>query len=68
MACLEITEIWKDFYGCIAYLKATKIGTYVLKMYTPTGNKFYEKEYNTRRGARIAMGKYSDCWKCVKSI
>lgn len=53
-----------DFYGCRADLYQYPNGhTTRLTIYDPNGNVIIRKEYKTRRGAKIAMGKYGDCWR-----
>lgn len=55
---------FKDFYGCIAEIASRPEGAR-LKMWMPTGKKFWDKTYSTERGARIAMGKMSDAWRAI---
>lgn len=53
-----------DFYGCRADLCQTPgRETTRLIIRDPYGNVILRKEYRTWHGAKIAMGKRSDCWK-----
>lgn len=60
-----MTRYFKDFYGTSAKITTHKDGTAVLKM-SAGGKRFWNKTYATERGAKIAMGKMSDCWREVK--
>lgn len=44
-------KTFKDFYGAVATIKPCRDGRVVLKVRT-----VINKEYDTERGARIAMG------------
>ena len=53
-----------DFYGCHADLcQYLHQETTRLTIRDSRGNLIIRKEYRTWRGARIAMGKYGDCWR-----
>lgn len=53
---------YKDFYGCTASIHF-RSGSYVLRICNAYGHMIHRKTYDTMTGARIAMGKWSDCWK-----
>lgn len=56
---------YKDFYGCTASITVYRDGRAKLVIRTP-GNKYVTRgEYKTERGARIAMGRASDCWRQI---
>lgn len=57
-------ETYKDFYGCSAYIRTTKGGGARLTIYSGT-HLIFAKNYQTYRGAKIAMGKQSDCWRRI---
>ena len=50
-----------DFYGCTASITVRPNGSALLVTYC--GRKRESKTYKTERGAKIAMGKMSDCWR-----
>ena len=52
---------FKDFYGNVATIKVSKDGTAKLTFFYR--GKRESKIYKTERGAKIAMGKASDCWR-----
>lgn len=54
---------YRDFYGCHADLCEYSTGTTRLTIRSPYGQVILRKEYKTWRGAKIAMGKYGDCWR-----
>ena len=56
-------EHFKDFYGCTASVKRNRDQTYRLTVRSATGKLLYRKTYETYKGARIGMGKWSDCWE-----
>ena len=58
-------EKWRDFYGCTAYLKPAKSGETRLTIYSGT-HLIFKQNYKTYRGAKIAMGKQSDCWSRIE--
>ncbi len=53
-------KTFKDFYGSVATIKPRRDGRVVLKVRTSNGRTIINKEYDTERGARIAMGKCTD--------
>ena len=55
-------EFYKDFYGCAASLRLNEDGKAHLTVTTPGGKLIHKKSYNSKRGARIAMGKLSESW------
>ena len=59
-------EFYKDFYGCVASINYDERfdAGYKLVVLSPRPalKVIHEKVYDTRRGARIAMGKISDGW------
>lgn len=55
---------YTDFYGCHADLcQMMHSNETRLTIRDPYGNIIHRKYYCTWRGARIAMGKLSDCWR-----
>ena len=60
---LNKPEYYRDFYGCTASIREKRNGTFRLIMSTPQGKLIQAKDYNTYRGAKIAMGRSSDCWE-----
>ena len=55
---------YTDIYGCEADLcQYPGMETTRLTIRTPDGRTILRKEYRTWRGAKIAMGKYGDCWR-----
>ena len=55
-------ELYRDFYGCTACIRKAKSGGARLTVRTPGGELFHAKDYNTYRGAKIAMGRMSESW------
>ena len=51
---------FKSIYGASASIQTHRDGTATLVVFC--GGKRYRKTYNTERGARIALGKWSDDW------
>lgn len=62
-----MTEIYRDFYGCFATLKAHNNGKITLTVRTAAGTLVHSKAYSSKRGAKIAMGRLSDGWNLVRS-
>jgi|GEM_PF-2954293 len=62
---MQKTVRYRDFYGCTASSTPTRDGRYRLKMRPPHSILCANKVYNTFRGARVALGKLSDCWEEV---
>lgn len=54
-----------DFYGCKAVIQPMGSGQSRLTVRTSMGSLVKTKTYNTTRGARVAMGRMSECWKEV---
>lgn len=55
-------EVFRDFYGCSGYVRRFKNGSARLTIHNPQGYLIWARNYQTYRGARIAMGKLSDGW------
>ena len=55
-------KFYRDFYGGSASIARTQTGLYRLRIRGASGNLERNKTYETFRGARIAMGRYSDGW------
>ena len=60
-----MTRYYKDIYGCTASITEDWT-TYHLRVSNAYGQRILSKRYTTFRGARIAMGKMSDCWREIK--
>lgn len=58
-------ERFRDFYGCSATIIRKRNQTYSLTIRMGTGERLFQKTYSTYKGARIAMGKWSDCWEKI---
>ena len=56
---------YRDFYGGTASIMVHRDGSATLSV--GCGSKTIRKTYKTERGAKIALGKWSDCWEKVKS-
>lgn len=54
---------FKDACGGTASIKETPKGLYRLRVADGTGRTTKRGVYDTHRGARIAMGRMSDCWR-----
>ena len=52
---------YRDSYGWTASLTENYDGTCTLRNCSPYGKR-RRKDYNTVRGAKVALGKLSDCW------
>lgn len=61
-----MTKYFRDFYGCTAAITGHKDGTATLKISDPHGHRVFRATFTSERGARISMGKQSDCWTEVK--
>lgn len=57
-------KAYKDFYGAMAYIRTAKSGGARLTIYVG-GKLTHAKDYKTERGAKIAMGKFGDCWRSI---
>ena len=55
-------KYFRDFYGCTASIRTRYNGRTELVIRTGLGGLVLRREYDTERGARIAMGQYSDSW------
>ena len=56
-------ELYRDLYGCTASLRVSKTGGARLVIRDPYGKVIKAGNYTSRNGARIAMGRWSDCWE-----
>ena len=54
---------YRDAYGCTASIEPRKNGTAKLIIRDPIGRVVVTRPYISDKGARIAMGKFGDCWK-----
>ena len=52
---------FRSIYGATASIQTHRDGTATLVVFC--GGKRHRKTYNTERGARIALGKWSDEWE-----
>jgi len=52
---------YRDFYGATASIEVNRDDTATLSV--SSGGKRFRKTYNTYKGARIALGKWSDSWQ-----
>ena len=59
---MKNTEMYRDFFGCFACIRNMKSGSARLTVKTAQGKLILARDYKTRKGAKIAMGKLSDCW------
>lgn len=55
---------FKSIYGASASIQAHRDGTATLTVFC--GGKRSRKTYGSERGAKIALGKWSDIWEEVK--
>lgn len=53
-------RFFHDFYGCTASIRTHYDGTADLVIRSGHGVLILRRSYPTERGARIALGKYSD--------
>ena len=53
---------YRDFYGCTACITEHKDGTATLRISDPYGKRVFRATFTSLRGAKISMGKQSDCW------
>lgn len=53
---------FRDFYGCTASIAVNHDGHSLLTIRTTHGFIIKSKTYTTERGARTALGMYSDSW------
>ena len=59
---------YRDFYGCSATISVRPDKTARLIIYDSHGWMIVNKEYYSLRGARIAMGRYSDSWYSRRDV
>ena len=55
-------ELYRDLYGCHACIRRSKSGAARLTIRNSNGKLILAKDYTSYRGAKIAMGRFSDCW------
>ncbi len=55
-------KLYRDVYGCTASIGKTRDGRFRLKVAIPSGAVHTNKVYDTERGARNVMGRFSDGW------
>lgn len=53
-------EYFRDPYGCTASIKGSAGRGWTLRLCLPDGSRFHTKTYSTYRGARIALGRFSE--------
>lgn len=53
-------EFYTDFYGCTYSILHEGSGRSRLAVRVPQGDLIHARSYKTYRGAKIALGKYSD--------
>ena len=56
-------RFFRDFYGCTASIRTHYDGSADLVIRSGQGALILRRSYATDRGARIALGQYSDSWK-----
>lgn len=56
-------KYFKDFYGGGASIELHRDGTATLRISDGYGSRIHKKTYGSERGARIAMGKWSEGWE-----
>lgn len=61
-----MTIFYKDSYGCTAKIVIGKDGKAWLTMSTPSGKRFHSREYKTKHGAKVALGRLGDSFREVK--
>jgi len=55
---------FRDLYGCSASIRRKPDGSWLIRI-ACRGQLVHRKSYATERGARIALGHWSDTWKPV---
>ena len=60
-------EFYEDFYGCTASILRRTSGECLLTIRIPQGDIIHSKTYRTYRGAKIALGIYSDGTATLKT-
>ena len=58
---------YKGFYGDYGHITEHNNGSAVLEMYA-NGKRFHHKRYKTLRGAKIALGRFSDSYTITKVV
>lgn len=56
-------KFYRDCYGSTASIMKHRDDSATLIICTGQGNQIIRRTYDTERGARIAMGMYSDSWR-----
>lgn len=51
-----------DFYGNTASITEHRDGTATLRVCDPYGKRVFRATFTSIRGAKISLGKQSDCW------
>ena len=54
---------YRDSYGCTASITEHKDGTTTLCISDPHGKRIFRATFTSLRGAKISMGRQSDCWR-----
>lgn len=57
---------FRNFYGSTASILVNRDGRSLLTIRYPNGSLMHSKTYKTERGARIALGMWSDSWSTQK--
>lgn len=55
-------RFFRDFYGCTASILTHRDGSADLVIRSGRGALILRRTYTTERGARIALGQYSESW------
>lgn len=53
---------YRDSYGCTASITEHRDGTATLRICDPYGHRIFRATFTSVRGAKISMGRQSDCW------
>lgn len=56
---------YRDFYGSTARIRVDKVGQAKLHICNSYGQTVINKIYSSIRGAKIALGRYSDDWRKI---
>lgn len=59
-------KYFKSIYGGTASIRLNRDGSATLKIANGYGKFVFGKCYGSERGAKIAMGKYSDEWEEIR--
>ena len=54
---------YRDLYGGSASIRECRDGSWLLTVCDGYGGRIHRKSYASARGARIALGKWSDSWE-----